>query len=161
MAETLSVSADSFKAALSRWASGVTVVTAPGPVGMTVSAFSSLSLDPPLIVVALADSAHSSEPIVAAEWFAVHVLAAEQQDLSVRFASHVDRFAGLTVESGPFETPLLHGCVARLVCERHGTFDGGDHTILVGRVAQADVGEGEPLLYYRGQYRELDPDPRP
>lgn len=156
MIEPSSVSADAFKAALARWASGVTVVTAAGPVGMTVSAFSSLSLDPPLVLVALAKGAHSSAPIVAADGFAVHVLERDQQDLSVRFAGHVDRFAGLTTDEGPFGAPLLGGCLMRLVCERRAVTDGGDHTVLIGRVVQADVNDGEPLLYYRGGYRALN-----
>jgi flavin reductase (DIM6/NTAB) family NADH-FMN oxidoreductase RutF len=147
-----------FKAALSRWASGVAVVTAAGPVGMTVSSFNSLSLDPPLVTVALAKSAHSSEPIVAAKGFAVHVLEREQRDLSVRFAANVDRFAGIETGDGLFGAPLLQGCVARITCAHHATADGGDHTILVGRVVQVELGEGEPLLYYRGDYRRLKSD---
>lgn len=150
-----SVTPDDFKATLARWASGVTVVTAAGPVGMTVSAFSSLSLDPPLITVALATSAHSSEPIIAAEGFAVHILGDDQRELSTRFATPVDRFADLTWHDGPFGAPLLPACLARLVCARHAVADGGDHQILIGRVVQVDVGEGEPVLYYRGAYREL------
>lgn len=149
------VSPDDFRAALSRWASGVTVVTAAGPVGMTVSAFSSLSLDPPLVLVSLARSAATHDPVLAADGFAVHILEDDQAEMSTRFASPVDRFDGLGFEVGPFGAPLLHGGVARLVCERHATADGGDHTILIGRVVQVDVRAGEPLLYYRGAYRGL------
>ncbi|HRC07083.1 MAG TPA: flavin reductase family protein [Miltoncostaeales bacterium] len=155
MADLLSVSPDDFKATLARWASGVTVVTAAGPVGMTVSAFSSLSLEPPLVTVALSTDAHSSAPILAAEGFAVHILGDDQRALSTRFASPVDRFADLTWHDGPFGTPLLPACLARLVCAHHAVADGGDHQILIGRVVQVDVGEGEPVLYYRGAYREL------
>lgn len=155
VSELHSVGPDDFKATLSRWASGVTVVTAAGPVGMTVSAFSSLSLDPPLVTVALANSAHSSAPIVAADGFAVHILSDDQQDISTRFASPVDRFADLSFRDGPFGAPLLHGGVARMVCAHHGVADGGDHVILIGRVIQVDVGEGEPILYYRGAYRTI------
>ncbi len=157
VADPLSVTPDSFKAALSRWASGVTVVTAPGPAGMTVSAFASLSLEPPLITVAIACGAHAHDAIVGADGFAVHILGADHAELSTRFASPVDRFAGLTWEEGPHGEPLLHEYVARLVCARHATFDGGDHTILVGRVVQADITHGDPVLYYRGAYRHLVP----
>jgi flavin reductase (DIM6/NTAB) family NADH-FMN oxidoreductase RutF len=149
------VTPDDFRAALSRWASGVTVVTAAGPVGMTVSAFSSLSLDPPLVTVAIACGAGGHDAIVGAQGFAVHVLEDDQAEISTRFASPVDRFADLAWQPGPFGAPLLHGGVARLVCARHATADGGDHTILVGRVVQVDVNAGEPLLYYRGAYRGL------
>lgn len=155
MSRPQSVQPDNFKAALSRWASGVTIVTAAGPVGMTVSAFSSLSLDPPLISVALADTAHSAASIIAAPGFAVHILDRDQQDLSTTFASPVDRFANLSWDDGPFAAPLLGGAVARLVCEHWATAPGGDHTILMGRVIQVDVSRGEPLLYFRGDYRGL------
>lgn len=157
MAELISVSPDDFKATLARWASGVTVVTAAGPVGMTVSAFSSLSLEPPLVTVALSTDAHSSASILTADGFAVHILGDDQRSVSTRFASPVDRFADLTWHDGPFGAPLLSGCLARLVCARHAIADGGDHQILIGRVVQVDVGEGEPVLYYRGAYRELSP----
>jgi flavin reductase (DIM6/NTAB) family NADH-FMN oxidoreductase RutF len=150
-----SVSPDDFKAALSRWASGVTVVTAAGPVGLTVSAFSSLSLDPPLVMVSLACAAATCEAVVAAQGFAVHILEDDQSELSGRFAGPGDRFDGLAWTPGLFGAPLLHGGVARLVCERHSTADGGDHLILIGRVVQVDAYAGEPLLYYRGDYRSL------
>ncbi len=151
------VSPDDFKAALSRWTSGVTIVTAAGPVGMTVSAFSSVSLDPPLVLVSLARAATMHAPVVAADGFAVHILEDDQPELSTRFASPVDRFDGLDHGIGPFGAPLLHGGVARLVCHKHAVADGGDHTILIGRVVQVDVRAGKPLLYYRGRYRGLAP----
>ncbi len=151
------VSPDDFKAALSRWASGVTIVTAAGPVGMTVSAFSSLSLDPPLVLVSLARAATMHDPVLAADGFAVHILEGDQTELSTRFATPVDRFDGVAHDIGPFDAPLLHSGVARLVCRKHAVADGGDHTILIGRVVQVDVNAGEPLLYYRGTYRGLAP----
>ncbi len=151
------VTSDDFKAALARWASGVTIVTAAGPVGMTVSAFSSLSLDPPLVLVALAHAATMHDPVLAADGFAVHILEEDQPELSTRFASPVDRFDGLSYDTGPFGAPLLHGGVARLVCHKHAVAHGGDHTILIGRVVQVDVHAGEPLLYHRGVYRGLAP----
>ena len=151
------VSPDDFRAALAHWASGVTIVTAAGPVGMTVSAFSSLSLDPPLVMVSLAHAATMHGPVLAADGFAVHILDDDQPELSTRFATPVDRFDGLTYDTGPFDAPLLHGGVARLVCQKHATAGGGDHTILIGRVVQVDVHAGDPLLYYRGAYRGLAP----
>ena len=157
MSRPESVSPDDFKAALSRWASGVTIVTAAGPVGMTVSAFSSLSLDPPLVMVSLACAAATCDAVVAADGFAVHILEDNQSALSGRFAGPGERFDGVSWTPGPFDAPLLHGGVARLVCERHSTADGGDHVVLIGRVVQVDAYAGEPLLYYRGGYRSLAP----
>lgn len=157
MADTHDVTPDDFRAGLSHWASGVTVVTAAGPEGMTVSAFSSLSLDPPLITVALARRAYAHDALVAAPGFAVHILGEDDADLSARFASPDDRFEGLEWEVGRHGAPLLHAGITRLCCARHATFDGGDHTILVGRVEQVDVTAGEPVLYYRGHYRTLLP----
>jgi flavin reductase (DIM6/NTAB) family NADH-FMN oxidoreductase RutF len=158
-----SVSGGEFRAALSRWASGVTVVTAAGargPTGITVSSFASLSLDPPLVLVCVARSSGSHDALVGAEGFAVHVLALDQRELSVRFArAGIDKFAGLEHEVGPFGAPLLPVGVARLVCAREAIPDGGDHTILVGRVTRVDLpesdGEGDPLLHYNRAYRAL------
>jgi flavin reductase (DIM6/NTAB) family NADH-FMN oxidoreductase RutF len=135
----------------------VTVVTAAGPVGMTVSAFSSLSLDPPLVLVSLAKASATHDPVLASDGFAVHILEDDQAEISTRFATAQDRFDGLSWDPGPYDAPLLHGGVARLACEHHATADGGDHTILIGRVVQVDVHAGEPLLYYRGAYRGLAP----
>ena len=155
----LSVSPDDFRAAMSRWASGVSVVTAEGPagpVGMTCSSFSSVSLAPPLVLVCIARDAGSHDPLVGAPAFAVHLLEEGQREVSERFARpSADRFHDLEVERGPLGAPLLHVGLARLACVRHDTADGGDHTILVGRVVQVDVRHGEPLLYYRGGYRGL------
>lgn len=157
MSRPASVSPDDFRAALSRWASGVTIVTATGPVGMTVSAFSSVSLEPPLIQVSLAKAASTCDAVLDADGFAVHILEDDQSELSNRFATPGERFDGLVWSPGPYGAPLLHGGVARIVCERHATADGGDHTILIGRVVQVDAHAGEPLLYYRGDYRSLAP----
>lgn len=151
------VSPDDFRAALARWPSGVTIVTAAGPVGMTVSAFCSLSLNPALVLVSLARAATMHDPVLAADGFAVHILEHDQPELSTRFATPVDRFDGLAYDTGAFGAPLLHGGVARLVCQKHATADGGDHTILIGRVVQVDAHAGDPLLYYRGGYRRLAP----
>lgn len=157
MADSHDVTPDDFRAALSHWASGVTIVTAEGPVGMTVSAFASLSLEPPLITVALARSAYSHDAMVDAPGFAVHILGHDESDLSTRFSRPGDRFADMEWEVGRYGSPVLHVGIARLCCARHATFDGGDHTILVGRVEQVDVNSDEPVLYYRGAYRTLVP----
>jgi flavin reductase (DIM6/NTAB) family NADH-FMN oxidoreductase RutF len=112
------------------------------------------------VLVCVARSSGSHDALVGAEGFAVHVLALDQRELSVRFArAGIDKFAGLEHEVGPFGAPLLPVGVARLVCAREAIPDGGDHTILVGRVTRVDLpesdGEGDPLLHYNRAYRAL------
>ena len=154
-----SVSERQFRDTLARWASGVTVVTArrgEEPIGMTAASFSSLSLDPPLVLICVARSASSHDGLVGAPGFAVHVLGAEQDDVSSRFAGPgADKFDGFPDERGPFATPLLPFGVARLVCERHATLPGGDHTILVGRVVSTELAGSDPLLYCNRAYGRL------
>lgn len=160
MAQPPSVDPQDFRDALARWASGVTVVTARHdgqPHGMTVASFSSLSLDPPLVLVCVARGAYSHDPLVAAEGFAVHVLGSEQEDMSARFAhAGAEKFEGLPDERGPFGVPLLPAGVARLVCARHSELDGGDHTILVGRVIATELAGTDPLLYCNRSYHRLN-----
>ncbi len=154
------VNPDAFKAALGRWASGITVVTAQGPdgpVGLTASAFSSLSLHPPLVLVCIGQASSHHDHLVGAPGFGVHILGAAQEDLSNTFAfNRSDRFDGLEVEEGPLGIPLLPGTLARLACEHHAVTDGGDHSILVGRVIGATVADGDPLAWWQGGYRRLD-----
>jgi flavin reductase (DIM6/NTAB) family NADH-FMN oxidoreductase RutF len=156
MSSPSNVDAQLFKDCLSTWTSGVTVVTASGPrmiVGITASAFSSLSVDPPLVLVCIGRSSGSHDDLVGADGFAVHILSRDQEELSNRFATAgVDKFDGVDFGLGPFDTPLLELGAARLVCERHAMLGGGDHTILVGRVIEAEPGDGEPLLYHSRSY---------
>lgn len=161
MSTTRTVAANDFRAALARWASGVTVVTAAGPdgpVGLTASAFTSLSLDPPLVLVCVGQAGASHDPVIAAPGFAVHLLGEDQEHLSARFArARDDRFTETEWEPGPFGAPLIPGCLARLVCARESAFEGGDHTILVGRVTDVELDDGRPLVYWMGGYRGLTP----
>lgn len=154
-----SVDQSDFRDSLARWASGVTVVTAcheGEPVGMTAASFSSLSLDPPLVLVCVADSAHSHEGLVGAPGFAVHVLGAGQAEMSAAFARPgADTFGAYPYESGPFDAPLLPFGVARMVCAHHAALPGGDHTILVGRVVSTELAGTDPLLYCNRGYGRL------
>ena len=148
-----------FRDAMSRWASGVTVVTAAGrdgPAGMTASAFSSLSLEPPLVLVCVAHSSTQHDDLIAAPGFAVHLLDVDQRHLSDRFAQKGgDKFAGIPHEIGPFGAPLLDLGLARLVCERENAPVAGDHTILIGRVLHAELSDGDPLVHYSRAYRRI------
>ncbi len=157
------VDAEDFLGALRQWASGVTIVTSrSGDVvhGMTVSAFASVSLDPPMVLVC-ADKASNTHGLIAeAGVFAVHVLARGQEKLSNLFASEEDehrRFEGLTWTTAVTGAPILEGAVAVLDCRVVAVHDAGDHVIYVGDVAEARAGAGEPLLYHEGVYRALDP----
>jgi flavin reductase (DIM6/NTAB) family NADH-FMN oxidoreductase RutF len=157
----VAVDAEDFKHALRRWPSGVTVVTSRAGDkihGMTVSAFSSVSLDPPLVLVC-ADKASNTCPIIAAgRVFAAHILSQGQEPLSHRFASKADewrRFEGIDWKSGVTGAPILPGALAVIDCSVVGEHDAGDHVIYVGRVEAVELAETEPLLWYGGRYRSL------
>lgn len=147
--------------ALGCFATGVTIVTAMAPdgspVGLTANSFTSLSLDPPLLLVCIARTASSLPALDAASHFAVNVLHIGQQPASTRFArSGGDRFAEIAWEAGEFGAPLIRGSLASFECARHAAHEGGDHVILVGRVEKARFEpRRDPLLYFRGRYRRL------
>ena len=148
-----------FRQAMGHFASGVTVVTtaaASDLYGMTVSSFSSLSLSPPLILICIDKSVPSHDIIKAAGCFVVNILAERQEHLSRRFATTgADKFKGVAWHSGQLGLPVLDNTLAAIECRLRDALDGGDHTIFVGEVVDAEVREGVPLLYYRRGYREL------
>jgi flavin reductase (DIM6/NTAB) family NADH-FMN oxidoreductase RutF len=154
----MALSGDEFRAALARWASGVAVVTAAAGDrihGMTVSAFASVSLAPPLVLVCADKSSITLEVVEAGGVFAVNVLAAGQEALSDRFASKKDehrRFEGVRWRRGATGAPLLEGTVAALDCRVVAAHDAGDHVIYVGEVEAAEVRAGAPLVYHAGAY---------
>jgi flavin reductase (DIM6/NTAB) family NADH-FMN oxidoreductase RutF len=166
----MSVSADDFKMALGRFASGVTVITVTdnsGDHGMTASAFSSLSLDPPLVLVCVAKKGAMHARLEQASGFAVNLLDEAQESVSNRFAGWWDKdtskWADLAVERAPESgAPWIGGSLANLDCAKHEVLDGGDHTIFVGRVLAARTDDRpreslKPILYFAGQYRALSP----
>lgn len=144
--------------AFARWTTGVTIVTSRvgGRVhGMTVSAFTEVSLDPPLVLVCADQSSNTHALIAEAGIFAVNVLAQGQEALSSLFASKKDeerRFVDLSWEAGPTGAPLLPGSLAQLDCRVVGAHEAGDHVIYVGRVEEVRLAEGEPLLHYNRSY---------
>jgi flavin reductase (DIM6/NTAB) family NADH-FMN oxidoreductase RutF len=145
--------------AFGHFATGVTVVTALTAggtrAGITVNSFSSLSLDPPLLLWAIARTANTFEAFRACRGFAVHVLHSGQAPLAVRFAStSPDRFAGLVTDAGASGAPLLPDFLARFDCAAHDVVAGGDHLILVGRVLDHVTRDGDPLVFYRGRFHE-------
>lgn len=157
----MAVSVEAFKAAMSAWATGVTVVTSRHGDrihGMTVSDFCGVSLDPPLVLVCADKSSNTLELIEKARLFAVNVLAADQDALSDRFASRKDehrRFEGLDWRELETGAPILPGAVASFDCRLEAAHDAGDHVIYVGRVAEVAVRDAAPLVYFGGRYGDL------
>jgi flavin reductase (DIM6/NTAB) family NADH-FMN oxidoreductase RutF len=148
-----------FKAALSHFASGVTVVTTEHdgrPYGMTVASFASLSLHPPLVLVCVEKSVKTHEAIAGAGKFGVSILTQEQADISSKFATRRDdKFEGVALTRGPLGVPLIANSLTTLECEVRDVLPGGDHTIFVGEVVDAQTRDGVPLLYFRSGYREM------
>jgi len=147
--------------ALGCFATGVTVVTCfdreGRPFGLTANSFTSVSLDPPLLLVCIHKEANCAGALGAAEHFAVNVLQTEQQPASIRFSTRQeDRFGVNDWRKGEYGAPVLTESLGVFECERHALHDGGDHSILVGRVLRASFDPAlDPLLYFRGRYRRL------
>jgi flavin reductase (DIM6/NTAB) family NADH-FMN oxidoreductase RutF len=155
------IDAGTFRHALGRFPSGVTIVTVRDDrgrdFGMTVSAFASLSLDPPLVLVCIGDDATIAGNVAEAGHFAVSVLAENQAPLAELFAdTGAERFANTAVVRGTTGLALMQGAVAHLECAIVARHRGGDHTIVVGEVLAANaVEDGRPLIYQLGDYRRL------
>ena len=153
-----------FRDTLSLFASGVVVVTSIARtgerLGLTVSSFSSLSLEPPLILFSINRNARSFSAWETAEHFAVNVLAEHQSALSTRFARALsDKWASLDVGRDQYGSPTLPGALAVLSCSAYQRLNGGDHMILVGHVdalATSGPSEARPLIFFAGAYRRLD-----
>ena len=151
-----------FRDVLGRFASGVTVVTAVSggqPVGMTCQSFSSVSLDPPLVLFVPARTSRAWPLIQRAGRFCVNFLAADQADLSNTMASRgVDKFAGIPWEPSPATgSPVLKGSLGHVDCTIHAVHEAGDHYVVIGRVVDlAGASDDEPLLFFQGQYRTTD-----
>lgn len=143
--------------AFGAFATGVTVVTTRQPDGtprgFTANSFTSVSLDPPLLLVCLAKTAHSAEVFANAPHFAVNILAEDQKAISGLFASRTpEKFAQCAWTPGPSDVPLIDGSLAQFTCANHQLVDAGDHLILIGRIEDFATTEGQPLGYFRGNY---------
>ncbi len=144
--------------AMGRFVTGVTVVTTStpdGPLGITANSFSSVSLDPPLVLWSPARKSSRFPAFEAAGHFAVHILAEGQQPLADHFARHGIGFERFGHAEGVGGVPLLEGCTARFECRHAAQFDGGDHLICVGEVLRLTQSDRAPLVYYRGDYGVL------
>jgi 3-hydroxy-9,10-secoandrosta-1,3,5(10)-triene-9,17-dione monooxygenase reductase component len=154
------VNADQFRSALGHFASGVTVVTMSDgkrQVGLTVSAFSSVSLNPPYILVCIDKNSSTLDVLKSAQTFAVNLLCDNQIDLSNRFASKTDdKFSGVDHHAGQLGAPILENTLGFVECKVVQEIDAGDHFIYLGEVVDANVNiDKQPLLYYHGKYRSL------
>ncbi len=157
-AQTPSFTKTEFRAALGRFATGVTIVTARDAegrrFGLTANSFNSVSLDPPLVLWSLSQRAASMAAFSAGSHYAVHILAADQRELAERFAQpHADRFEGIEVVEGVGGVPLLPGTAALFECFNRSRYSEGDHTIFVGEVERCRHREGAaPLIYHGGRF---------
>ncbi len=156
--------ADDYRRALGHFATGVAVVTARDrdgePVGMTVSSFNSVSLDPPLVLFSVARSAHSLEAMKNARGFAINLLGHAQSEMSTRFArAHTDKWSGVGHAPGFGDAPVLDDAIAHFECRPYAQYDGGDHIIFVCEVLRFATASGDdvhPLIFFRGRYRRLN-----
>jgi flavin reductase (DIM6/NTAB) family NADH-FMN oxidoreductase RutF len=152
-----------FRRVLGHWVTGVAVIasrTADGePCGLTANAVTSLSLEPPLVLACVDRTANSHDCILNAGVFTINVLGSHDESLARRFAAgDTDhKFEGVAYREASSGAPILSAALAWVDCRLHGSYPGGDHTIFVGEVLEADAIDGEPLVYYRGGYGRVVP----
>ena len=154
------VTPDDFRAALSRFPSGITVVTSRSSAGdlhgITVSAFCSVSLNPPLVLVCIEKTTGSHHAVRESGFFVVNILAAGQDEISERFSLPVsNKFDGASYAVGIAGVPVLTDALVILECRLASAYEGGDHTIFVGEVENLSIKDGDPLVYFHGNYRDL------
>jgi flavin reductase (DIM6/NTAB) family NADH-FMN oxidoreductase RutF len=157
----MAITQEEFKEALRLFASGVTVVTTRDADenlhGLTVSAFCSLSLEPPLILICIDKHTGSHHAFEESGGFVVNILRDNQEHLSDQFASPlIDKFAGVEYVTNGSNLPLLKDALVNLECRLKSAFDGGDHTIFIGEIERSHISPGKPLVYCDGDYRKLD-----
>ena len=150
-----------FRNAVGSFATGVTIITARGagdePVGLTVNSFTSVSLEPPLVLFCLAKTAESLPAFTVGAHFAVNILSEAQQGLSNRFAKSGEaKYEGLEFSTWQSDAPILPQCACNLECEIKELLEGGDHLIVLGRViALGTAPDARPLLFHAGRYAQL------
>lgn len=146
-----------FRAALGRFATGVTVITTHDgtPAGITANSFASVSLDPPLVLWCVDKRSDRADVFLAAEHFVINVLGAHQAELALAFAARSDAFGDVTLRPHPRDLPVLDDCLAHFDCTRHACHDAGDHWLILGRVTSAWSQDGAPLLFHDGTLHPL------
>ena len=156
----MSLSPERFRATMAHLVAGVTVVAVKDgsgrAVGMTASALTALSLEPPMLLVCIDRSAAIHDLIVRARGFSVSILADDQEDLARRFADpERHEFAAGSALAGPSGQPLVDGALAHVECTRGAVHDGGDHSIVTGTLEWSRTREGAPLCHFRSNYGRL------
>ncbi len=160
MDESQRIEAGLLRLILRRFAAGVTVITSVNehgaPAGMTATAFSSVSVSPPMVLVCVDANARTRRAIEGHEAYVVNVLAADQEHIARQFASKiVDKFSGIVWEPGVTGAPLIHGALAHVECRVAQAVEAGSHIVYIGDVLAGSVDPGEPLIYYDGRYAAL------
>ena len=163
----MSVDVQEFKNALAHWATGVTIVTTiqdGEPIGITASSLTSVSVEPPQILICVGRRLFTHGAIAESGIFAVNILSAEQVDWGKRFAGLIpesnDRFAGIDWRTAKTGCPILPGVLGWLDCSLRHAYDGEDHSIFVGEVKAAGYKTGAPLLYFNRNWREIAEEER-
>jgi flavin reductase (DIM6/NTAB) family NADH-FMN oxidoreductase RutF len=163
----MNLTASEFRQAMGTFATGVTIVTVDlegGVHGMTANAFASVSLDPMLVLVCVDHTTRTHAHLHAKKRFGINVLREDQRAISEYYArperthEHAEEEAGARFERTKHGTPMLQGSLAYLECRLHSAEEAGDHTIFIAEVEDVVVREGEPLLFFRGKYREVGKD---
>ncbi len=149
--------------ALGQFGTGValiTTMTPDGPLGMTANSFSSVSLDPPLVLWSAARSSKRHDAFTETAAFCIHVLSATQKDVAQHFASQGHDFAPYPWDAGPNGAPTLHGCLATFHCEGYAVHPAGDHSIILGQIISAAIQpeEQDGLLFKRGAFGRFTPN---
>jgi flavin reductase (DIM6/NTAB) family NADH-FMN oxidoreductase RutF len=156
----MAIDRNELRRVMGHFATGVTVITTCStdgkPYGLTANAFTSVSLDPPLLLICVDKKAESYPYFEQSKVFTVNILADDQEALSRRFAvSGGPKFEGVSYRTGANGAPILDGAIGYIECTLYATYDGGDHTIHLGEIRQAETADRKPLLFFRGGYRAL------
>jgi flavin reductase (DIM6/NTAB) family NADH-FMN oxidoreductase RutF len=157
----MAIEPNELRRVMGHFATGVTVVTTISsdglPYGFTANAFTSVSLNPPLLLISVDKKAESYAHFEDSKVFTINILSDDQEGLSRRFAvSGGDKFQGVAYRMGANGVPILEGTLGYIECRLYAVYDGGDHTLFLGQIEEAGTRESKPLVFYRGGYRELN-----
>ena len=160
MLSEISLTQESLREVFGLFPTGIAVVTASASgslYGVTINSFSSLSLEPPLVLFSLARGLHTLHALLSARTFAIHFLREDQRHVSARFAKALsDKWNDVPYRQGVTGCPVIESALAVLECRLHAQYDGGDHVIIVGRIAHLEKHPGSnPLIFYRGRYHTI------